>query len=246
MERPTKHWFVTVAVVCGLLGLAVGSWSSPADAQDAGQTVRFGVWEIAVTGTETRDTIPAGGEIVRARGTYLVVFLTVENSGNAPEYFYSGDFLVTDDGGTSFSADSEATIAYQIYVLDEDAGDYQPGFAYETAVVFDVPAEASGFVLTSRDRSFIVDLELALGTPADGAGSPTPLSDGADADALSTAVADLQTRVAELEERVATIEAGPAGDAGASGTRGPEPTALPTVTPVPEVGLPEPTATPVT
>ncbi|HEX4587450.1 MAG TPA: DUF4352 domain-containing protein [Mycobacterium sp.] len=101
---------------------------SGAQAADAGLT-------FAVTGTETAPSVKSQDAPVAqtAQGVYVIVHLTVLNSGNQPATFV-GTFQKLKAGGTTYSIDDVAT-AY----LNGTVAQLNPGDTSEVAIAFDVP-----------------------------------------------------------------------------------------------------------
>jgi hypothetical protein len=86
----------------------------------------------------------------RARGKYMVVFLTAKNVGKAPQTLYfDQNFALTDAQGRQFStAGGEAdTAAAEQYKRDDSSDAVQPSFSAHTSVIFDVARDAHGLAL---------------------------------------------------------------------------------------------------
>jgi hypothetical protein len=86
----------------------------------------------------------------RAHGKYVVVFLTAQNVGKAPQTLYfDQNFALTDAQGRQFStASGEAdTAAAEQYKRDDSSDAVQPSFSAHTSVIFDVARDAHGFAL---------------------------------------------------------------------------------------------------
>lgn len=147
-------------------------------------------WRVDVAGVETFDSYPDYDDdnnpiTVQPKGRIVAVRFNVTNVSNQPvESFFAFELLLEDASGRTFSADSNATSSYIVFmtdIYDRQPDDYQPDFTYEDAVVFDVPIDAAGFVLKSDDgtlRTPLPDAE-AYNTPAPPtptqAPTPTPL-----------------------------------------------------------------------
>jgi Domain of unknown function (DUF4352)/Protein of unknown function (DUF2510) len=89
----------------------------------------------AVTGVETAPSVRSQDAPVEqtAQGEYLIVHLTVLNSGDQPATFV-GTFQKLKAGGTTYSIDDVAT-AY----LNGTVAQLNPGDTSEVAIAFDVP-----------------------------------------------------------------------------------------------------------
>ena len=100
------------------------------------------------------------------RGVFVVVHFTALNNGNRPALlpavqFTVGDegvFALTDGKGRQLSPDFTAMV--RLLIESETFGDLQPGIEYETAVVFDIPKDATDLVLTLPGTDLEYDLPL--------------------------------------------------------------------------------------
>ncbi|MCW2562871.1 MAG: putative rane-bound protein [Mycobacterium sp.] len=108
---------------------------SPTTASGSGAQASDGGLTFAITGTETAASVKyQDAPVVKnAQGEFIVVHMTVLNSGDA-----QGTFLATlqklNAGGTTYSIDDEAT-AY----LNGTWADLTPGGTADLAIAFDVP-----------------------------------------------------------------------------------------------------------
>jgi Domain of unknown function (DUF4352)/Protein of unknown function (DUF2510) len=112
---------------------------SPTTASGSGPQASDGGLTFAVTGVETAPSVKYQDAPVEktAQGEYLVVHLTVSNSGDGPGT-YLGTLQKLKAGGTTYDIDDEAT-AY----LDGTWADLNPGDSADIAIAFDVPPETS-------------------------------------------------------------------------------------------------------
>lgn len=98
----------------------------------------------------------------QARGVFLLVPLTVRNTGREPVALEPGDVALLDAQGRRYSPDVAATRLHAEAVggdsLLETA--VQPGLTLSGVLVFDVPADASGLVL--RISRGYIDLALEM------------------------------------------------------------------------------------
>jgi hypothetical protein len=102
--------------------------SAPGQATDSGITV-------AVTDVETAPSVKyqdAASEKT-AQGEFLIVHMTVLNSGAAPTTFL-GTLQKLKAGGTTYSIDDEAT-----FYLNGGLAELNPGDSKDVAIAFDVP-----------------------------------------------------------------------------------------------------------
>jgi hypothetical protein len=109
---------------------------SPTTASGSGAQASDGGLTFAITGTETASSVKYQDAPVtkNAQGEYIVVHMTVLNSGDA-----EGTFLATlqklNAGGTTYSIDDEATA----YLNGTWADLTAPGDTADVAIAFDVP-----------------------------------------------------------------------------------------------------------
>ncbi|MBA3413684.1 MAG: hypothetical protein H0U10_00465, partial [Chloroflexia bacterium] len=118
-------------------------------------------WSVSIGGITRAASYPsssaqAGDSLtIEARGVFIAVRLEVTNESLMPvNRFPWWTLRLRDDAGRTFTPQEEATDAY---AAGEGAigrpETYQPGLVYDEAVVFDVPAEATGLALRSADNS---------------------------------------------------------------------------------------------
>lgn len=114
-------------------------------------------------GTLTFTKTDTTGEIEgsTADGVYLVVYLQVERPDNASGAIGYDAWTVTDSDGTTYELDSKATDLLLKTAYDDGADeDLAGGETYKVAMVFDVPADASGLTLENADEGIQVQLDL--------------------------------------------------------------------------------------
>lgn len=117
-------------------------------------SAEFGNWTLTVAGAESVPSVAAVLQTHTARGVYVVVYLSVSNTGDTPQAFPYTDLVLHDGGNRTFSVDTDATIPFQIeYYGVSMYEDLQPGLAYDTAVIFDVPPDAAGLMLGAEGQS---------------------------------------------------------------------------------------------
>lgn len=120
--------------------------ATPAAVQHLPITMQVPPFEVTITGV-TRATTVGEFMTATARGVYVVVNLTLLNTGNEPaDYISSAVFqgaTLRDDQGRTFSLDHLASIS-----ASKDSGtSFQPGLTYQVALAFDVPPDAKAFTL---------------------------------------------------------------------------------------------------
>lgn len=124
--------------------------------------LRAATLTMIVSQTETTDEIDAGGGFT-ADGTYLIVFFSLEREADAAGPFTFESFIVTDSDGNEFEFDEDATDA--LLKTSEDLADgidqeIESGSTYNLAIVFDVPADSEGFIFSTSNGDFPVELDV--------------------------------------------------------------------------------------
>jgi Domain of unknown function (DUF4352) len=110
------------------------------------------MWRLTLTRVAVISELHGTYDSSRARGKYVVVFMTAQNVGKVPQTLaIDQDFAVTDAQGRQFGrANSDAnSAAYQKYKLDDYYDTVQPTFSERVAVVFDVARDARGLTLVN-------------------------------------------------------------------------------------------------
>jgi hypothetical protein len=118
-------------------------------------------FEFTVQGTNVLDAV-GDFDPQEANGIYLVVYLDVKNVSDRPRLFPYDDFEVVDGQRRTYSFDDMAAISLLIFEMDQMMSIYdelQPGVITSTAVIFDVPVEATGFTLTNKRGDFEAPLD---------------------------------------------------------------------------------------
>jgi hypothetical protein len=107
-----------------------------------GDTVTDGDFEFTVGGFE-QGVAEIGSEFLneKAQGEFVIIDLTVKNTGSEAAYFSDSDQKLFDTDGNEYSANSAAGI----YLEDNDVWltEINPGNQVEGKIVFDVPAGTS-------------------------------------------------------------------------------------------------------
>jgi len=108
---------------------------SPTTASGSGPQASDGGLTFTVTGTETAPSVQNQDAPVEktAQGEFLIVHMTVLNSGDA-QTTYLGTLQKLKAGGTVYSIDDEAT-----FYLNGGPAELNPGDTADVAIAFDVP-----------------------------------------------------------------------------------------------------------
>ena len=128
-----------------------------------GDTVATGDWEVTVNEVAAGST-ELGDQYLSttAQGQFILVEMSVANTGSDPSFFYEGDVSLQDADGNTYSPDSEAGIYAstdsQSMLLDE----INPGNTASGVIVYDVPADVSPNVLEFQGGIFDEPATVAL------------------------------------------------------------------------------------
>lgn len=121
---------------------------------EVGEQVDVDVWSFVVTSVELAPTVDLPDGQFVARGIFVVVYLTITNIGNEPASFPYDDLFVKDSAGRLYGWHSDSSSRFQSRIYDVTTyEDLQPGFAYDSVNVFDVPATATGLSLETEEPS---------------------------------------------------------------------------------------------
>jgi Domain of unknown function (DUF4352) len=134
---------------------SIGSQSSAAAVKatpaPAGSSVRDGKFEFRVLGVERSKSVGA----TTAQGEFVVVTLSIENTGDDARSFYGGNQKLVDTSGRQYAANTVAT-------FDETSGDINPGLSIQTRVAFDVAPGTTVRELICHDSMFSGGAHLAV------------------------------------------------------------------------------------
>ena len=126
-----------------------------------GATARKGNWEITFLAQEKMTEIQGGTfGSEKAQGEFRVLTLKLANVGNRSFPLNSHDFSLNTPDGVEYSTSSDGHTA----LIGEETGPevlsgfetIQPGLSLDVRVVFDVPPNATGFVLDVQGVRFAV------------------------------------------------------------------------------------------
>jgi predicted metalloprotease len=120
------------------------------------ESAQAGSFTIAATGTDR------GGEIEQLQpdGEWLIVYVTVTNDGDSAAPFDYAEWNLVDSADESYAPSPQATDALVSTVVENGINeDLEPGESYDLAIVFDVPATASGISLATNDGSVVIELD---------------------------------------------------------------------------------------
>jgi hypothetical protein len=113
-------------------------------------------WRITITGYDLYSRVGAH----TAAGVFLYLRLTVTNTDDQPAAFPFDGLVVVDSAGASFFPHGAATAETMTFDYGIDvAAALPPGAATNVAVAFDIPADATGLVLTTPSRVFEIRIE---------------------------------------------------------------------------------------
>lgn len=153
-KRKVWPWVLIAMVVLFFGGCAAllvfasdksGTSSSSSTAAGIGQEVRDGKFAFTVTDVQTAQT--AG--LSRPRGEFIIVTMTVKNTGDEPQSFFPNNQKLRDSAGREYAADTMA--AMSLNAKDSIVMDLNPGFDITVKVPFDVPQGTQATELEVHD-----------------------------------------------------------------------------------------------
>jgi hypothetical protein len=121
-------------------------------------------WSITVTSVRSLSAIN-GYQTVKARGTFVVVDLTVMNLSDNPVAFPYDELRLIDAKQRIFEANSTADIVLALNAGLSIFDNLQPGLDYSLSTVFDVPADATNLTLTTSRSAFSIVLPTPVPSP---------------------------------------------------------------------------------
>lgn len=176
--KKSRKWLWIVLGVLVVIGIIIGATSGGETAEDSadsssstsengnksddkGKTaglntpVRDGKFEFTVTGVESGLSEVGDNPYLteQAQGQFVVVTLTVSNTGDKPQSFSPSEQKLKDSQGRTFESDSTAQIALgdtDIAVWDS----INPGNSVDVKLVFDMPKDATAQSLELHDSMF--------------------------------------------------------------------------------------------
>ena len=121
----------------------------------------FGSIQYTIEKVELATELKSGTNDISTTGSYVLVFLTVLDEGSAPLTLNPDDFTLIDNQGRTFTLNQEAT---KIAALSNNKNNIlteslQPGLSQDGIIVFEVPANTSGFSLRLSNGYVQVGLE---------------------------------------------------------------------------------------
>jgi hypothetical protein len=134
-------------------GTATPSVATPDSATPQAALYAFsttdGAWEISVTSAEFRNTVLNNV----AKGIYVLVFLEVTNTSSLEDTFPYTAFFITDDLGNAYPAgnltsEPQWSLARTL-TEDSVTALIAPDQTIKTAVVIDVPVDATGLTISA-------------------------------------------------------------------------------------------------
>jgi hypothetical protein len=126
-----------------------------------GQEVRDGKFAFVVNGVSSSKTVGPPDDLKTAQGTYVVVSMTVTNTGNRSQGYYGNNQKLVDSSGREFSSDDLAGIAMN---GDLDGTDINPGNHINVRVAFDVPDGTEPAQVILHDSAYSGGVKVSLKT----------------------------------------------------------------------------------
>lgn len=165
MAAASGNWGVARAVTLALVGYAllymlaiVGvATFTPQRTIAMGQPQCFDDWRIAVASASQTDTLTAGRQTVTAQGRFLVVTLRVTSTAKqVSQREQIADVYLLDSAGRRY----EISVPGQSALIDAGQSGQlldtliDPGGSFTHTVVFDTPADATGFAIVIAHDAF--------------------------------------------------------------------------------------------
>ncbi|GII57724.1 Mpr protein [Planotetraspora thailandica] len=132
-----------------------------AQAPGVGDVVKDGKFSFKVTTVEKGlSKVGEGLTVSKAQGQYIVVHLTVKNTGDEAQMFSDSDQKLIDSAGREYDADSGAAI----WLKDSNAflKNINPGNEVKGLVLFDVPKNFKLKAITLHDSMFSGGVTVSL------------------------------------------------------------------------------------
>ncbi len=115
------------------------------------ETFNHGDFRYTITGVTDTNVIGSeyNSEHASEGAKFLIVNFTEENLSNETKTVYSERFSLLDNKGREFRVSSKGSTALMFSSKDKDflLSEIQPGIKHKSAVVFEVPEEAGGFMV---------------------------------------------------------------------------------------------------
>ncbi|GAA4873602.1 DUF4352 domain-containing protein [Serinicoccus chungangensis] len=126
-----------------------------------GDVVQIGDFEVSVTGVEG-GLAQIGDDMLgeEAQGQFVKVMVTVENTGDAAEYFLDSEQELIDDSDRQHSTSSAS------WMLDEESlflTEINPGNRVEGVLLYDIPADAVPTAVDLQGGFFSSPVRVSLG-----------------------------------------------------------------------------------
>jgi hypothetical protein len=134
--------------------------AAEAAAPGVGDTVEVGDFEITITGLETGVTSVGDSFMAESpQGQFVIVRLTVSNTGTSAEYFFDSDQELIDEQDRQHSTSSNS------FLMDEEnlwLTEINPGNTVEGALLYDIPADAEPVAIDVESGWFSDPVRIAL------------------------------------------------------------------------------------
>lgn len=161
MSKKKVFRILFAVAVIALMGLVLTGCSSPgggAEEKEAskGETIKIGEVKYTVTGVDKMKEVGKEGNIMKAKGNYVVVDLTIENIGKERAEFDGDMAKLWDEGEQAYDLDLEASAAACSASGIADTvniwfGAIEPGETIKSRAVFDLSPEIKDLKIELRN-----------------------------------------------------------------------------------------------
>lgn len=136
---------------------------TPKPLPKVGETITAGNWEYTVEKLEKAKTLTWSqfGNKTDAKGTWLVVYMTLKNVGKENFSINTWDFELNDATGIKYNTTTDVATAYGFNDLKKLAKlgeQFPPGVSTKTALLFDIAPDAKGLKLLVKQAQTSIDL----------------------------------------------------------------------------------------
>lgn len=154
---------VTGPAPAGDSGSAAGGDTGSESTAGIGQAVSSGDMQFTVTGKHTSDTLGSGALATTAQGKYVIIDLTVKNTGDSPGTFNAGPAQVAyDTQGRQYETSDDAMMSGDSADENSFLQQLNPGQSEQGRLVYDVPQSVNLVKVDLQGGAFSAPAHVAL------------------------------------------------------------------------------------